>query len=224
LPQTSSPPAIEVQHISKQIKHQTILDNVTLTVPTGEMYGIRGHNGAGKSMLFRVICGLVKPDSGSVKVFGQTIGKEVEFPPDVGALIDSPGFLPNYSGFHNLKLLAMIRHQITDEEISATMRLVGLDPQAAKPVKTYSTGMRQRLAIAQAIMEKPRLLLLDEPTNGLDREGVQAIHHLLVQLKNQGITILLASHNKEELETLCQTIVWMDRGQLLHDEAAQTNF
>ncbi len=215
----SSPSAIEIKNLSKQIKQQTILDNVTLTVPMGEIYGIRGHNGAGKSMLFRVICGLVKPDTGSVKVFGQTIGKEVEFPPDVGALIDTPGFLPNYSGFHNLKLLAMIRNQVNDEEISSTLRRVGLDPKVSKPVKTYSTGMRQRLAIAQAMMEKPRLLLLDEPTNGLDREGVQAIHQLLVDLKAQGITILLASHNKEELETLCHTVVWMDRGRLMNDDA-----
>lgn len=208
------PMAIEVENVSKTIKGRQVLDRVSLQVPTGRIYGISGPNGSGKSMLLRVICGLVIPHEGTVRVFGKTIGKEQEFAPDTGILIETPGFLPGYSGIDNLRLLAMIRAQVSRQEIAEIIRKVGLDPTDRRPVRTYSTGMRQRLGLAQALMERPRLLLLDEPTNGLDRQGVQDIHRLLRELKGDGTTILLTSHSREEIEGLCDAEFRMERGHL----------
>lgn len=207
-------PAIEVKGASKWFRKHLILDQVDLVVPVGRIYGIRGPNGAGKSTLLRVICGLVLLNQGEVRVFGQRIGSEMEFPPATGALIERPGFLPHYSGRQNLQLLAMIRNQIGEGEIAAVLRQVGLDPEDRRPVRTYSTGMKQRLGIAQAIMENPRLLLLDEPTNGLDLDGIREVHHLLKDLKADGVTILLVSHSLEELASLCDDIFMMDKGRL----------
>lgn len=205
---------IEVDAVSKQIGDRPILDQVSLTVPQGQICGIQGHNGAGKSILFRIIAGLIHPSSGQVRVFGEGLGTQVEFPRDTGAMIDGPGFLPQYSGLKNLQLLAMIRNQISKDEIVETMRFVGLNPNDSKPVRTYSTGMRQRLGLAQAIMEKPKLLLLDEPTSAIDREGAQAIHHLLKELNAQGVTILLTSHSADELAALCDEVFVMEGGRL----------
>lgn len=205
---------IEVENVSKTIKGKMVLENVSLRVPAGHIYGISGPNGSGKSMLLRVICGLVIPDKGTVRVFGKTIGKEREFPSDTGALIETPGFLPAYSGMENLRLLAMIRGQVSRQEIAEVMRMAGLDPDDRRPVRTYSTGMRQRLGLAQALMERPRLLLLDEPTNGLDRQGVQDVHQLLRELRQDGTTILLTSHSREEILELCDAEFWMERGRL----------
>lgn len=206
--------AIAIEGVSKQIGDRLILDGINLNVPPGKIYGISGPNGSGKSMLLRVICGLVHPTRGRVWIFGREIGKDVEFPGETGVLIETPGFLPHYSGFRNLQLLAMIRNRISSEDIVNTMRLVGLDPYEPKPVRTYSTGMRQRLGIAQAIMENPRLLLLDEPTNGLDREGIKDVHRLLKELRADGVTILLTSHSREEIDELCDAEFVMGNGRL----------
>ncbi len=207
-------PVIVVERVSKRIGNRLVLEDVCLQISAGQSYGISGPNGSGKSMLLRVICGLVRPNSGQVHVFGEKVGTEVVFPKETGALIETPGFLPNYSGFMNLQLLAMIRNQITKDDIAATIRLVGLNPEDRRPVRTYSTGMRQRLGIAQALMEKPRLLILDEPSNGLDREGIRDIHRLLKELKSQGVTILLTSHSREEIRNLCNAAFFMDKGHL----------
>jgi len=206
--------AIAVEGVSKQIGDHLILDGVYLNVPPGKIFGISGPNGSGKSMLLRVICGLVRPTRGRVWAFGKEIGKEVEFPDETGVLIETPGFLPHYSGSRNLQLLAMIRNRISREDIADTIRFVGLDPKDPKPVRTYSTGMRQRLGIAQAIMENPRLLLLDEPTNGLDREGIKDVHRLLKELRADGVTILLTSHSREEIDELCDAEFVMENGRL----------
>lgn len=211
---TETNPTIQVAALSKQIGQHTILKDIDLVVPFGQIYGISGHNGAGKSMLLRVLCGLVRPSQGEVKVFGEHIGKEAEFPKNTGVLIERPGFLPQYSSMKNLELLAMIRGSITRDKIAQTIRLVGLEVEDSRPVRTYSTGMRQRLGIAQAIMEEPELLLLDEPTNALDREGVAEIHELLKTLKTKGVTILLTSHNQEEIHELCDAAFIMERGSL----------
>jgi ABC-2 type transport system ATP-binding protein len=206
--------AIAVEGVSKQIGDHLILDGVHLNVPPSKIFGISGPNGSGKSMLLRVICGLVRPTRGRVWVSGREIGKDVEFPGETGVLIETPGFLPHYSGSRNLQLLAMIRNRISREDIADTIRLVGLDPNEPKPVRTYSTGMRQRLGIAQAIMENPRLLLLDEPTNGLDREGIKDVHRLLKELRADGVTILLTSHSREEIDELCDAEFVMENGRL----------
>jgi ABC-2 type transport system ATP-binding protein len=192
-----------------------------LEVPVGQIYRLSGPNGAGKSIFLRVICGLVRPDEGGVSVFGEKIGKDVEFPRETGALIESPGLLPHYSGFENLRLLAMIHNQVAREDIAVTMRLVGLDPNDRRPVRTYSTGMCQRLGIAQALMEKPRLLLLDEPTTSLDRDGVRDVHRLLLDLRSTGVTILLTSHSQAELQALCDTTFVMERGRLTASSRCQ---
>ena len=210
---------VEVEKVSKIIKGRQVLKDVSLQVPEGQIYGISGPNGSGKSMLLRVICGLVIPQKGWLRVFGNLIGGDKEFPPETGALIEIPGFLPGYSGMDNLLFLAMIRNQITRDEIAEVIRMVGLDPEDRRPVRMYSTGMRQRLGLAQAIMEKPKLLILDEPTNGLDRQGVNDIHNLLMQFKSDGITILLTSHSAEELKNLCDQIYWMENGQLVMERS-----
>lgn len=207
--------AINVEGVCKQIGKHLILEDICLRVPVGQVCGISGYNGSGKSMLLRIICGLVLPSKGKVEVFGERIGQEAEFPKETGALIESPGFLADYSGFMNLQLLAMIRNQITRDDIRATIRQAGLNPDDPRPVRTYSTGMRQRLGIAQALMEKPKLLLLDEPTNGLDREGVQDVHRLVQDLRSSGVTILLTSHSQEEIQRLCEAAFFIDGGHLI---------
>jgi ABC-2 type transport system ATP-binding protein len=213
-PASKSEMVISLAGVSKQIRDHLILDDIHLDVPPGYISGISGRNGSGKSMLLRVICGLVHPTRGRVSVFGKEIGKEVEFPGETGVLIETPGFLPHYSGSRNLELLAMIRNCISKKDIAEMIRLVGLNPDDPKPVRTYSTGMRQRLGIAQAIMEKPRLLLLDEPTNGLDREGIKDVHRLLKELKADGVTILLTSHSRDEIDELCDAEYEIDLGRL----------
>ncbi len=205
---------IAVQDVTKRIGKRTILDRISLSVPVAQIYGISGPNGAGKSVLLRVISGLVRASEGEVIVFGERIGQDTEFPRLTGILIDRPGFLSNYSGLKNLELLASIRNQITRDEIISVLDIVGLSPEDTRVTRTYSTGMLQRLGIAQAIMEKPKLLLLDEPTNSLDRQGVSDIHAILKRLRLEGVTILLTSHSTEELESLCDVVYWIERGRL----------
>lgn len=214
---THSNPVILVENVSKLIGRRVILDKVSLAVPLAQIYGISGPNGAGKSMLLRVISGLVHPSEGKVIIFDKEIGKDVEFSDETGAVIERPGFLSNYSALHNLELLASIRNRITKDEIVASLRLVGLNPDDKRPVHTYSTGMLQRLGLAQALMEKPKLLLLDEPTSSLDRQGIEDIHFLLKNLRTKGITILLTSHSNDELKNLCDKVYWIERGSLKLD-------
>lgn len=205
---------VSIRKLSKRIKHHWVLREVDLEVEEGKIYGIIGRNGSGKSMLFKTIAGLILPSEGSVKVWGEEIGQKGIFPQKLGALIESPGFLPQYSGFRNLNILASIKNEISHEEIEKAITAVGLDYKDKRPVKKYSLGMKQRLGIAQAIMEKPLLLILDEPMNGLDREGVSLIRNLLNSLREQGVTILLASHNQQDIEMLCDHVYEMDQGRL----------
>lgn len=212
-------PVVVVENVSKRIGKRIVLDHVSLVIPPGQIYGISGPNGAGKSMLLRVIAGLVYPTEGRVFVFGKELGRDIEFPEQTGAVIEKPGFLTHYSGLRNLELLASIRNQITRDEIVAAMKQVGLNPEDRRPVRTYSTGMLQRLGLAQALMEKPKLLLLDEPTSSLDRQGIADFHVLLKQLRSSGVTVLLTSHSAEELKNLCDAVFWMERGQLEKETA-----
>lgn len=206
--------AIRIEDISKTIKGQVVLDRISFEVPKGRIYGFIGRNGSGKTMLFRAICGLIKPTSGRIVVFGDEIGVDRSFPEDIGAIIEKPGFLPHLSGMENLKLLAMIRNKVTKDRIAETIRLVGLDPDSKKKVGAYSLGMKQRLGLAQAIMEDPRLLVLDEPTNGLDSNGVDDVRNLLRQLAQKGVTILIASHNREDIDQLCDEVYRMEKGSI----------
>lgn len=205
---------IEVQNAVKRFRDQVVLKNVSISFEKGQIHGIVGRNGSGKTVLFKCICGLMHPEEGVILVNGKRVGRDVDMPEDIGAIIEAPGFLPNYSGYKNLRFLANIRRKIGKEEILNVLKTVGLDPESRKHVGKYSLGMRQRLGIAQAIMEDPEILILDEPMNGLDNTGVQDIRALLLKLKEQGKTILLASHNHEDIAALCDTVHEMDGGIL----------
>lgn len=205
---------IEVQNVVKRFRDQVVLKNVSISFEKGQIHGIVGRNGSGKTVLFKCICGLMHPEEGVILVNGKRVGRDVDMPEDIGAIIEAPGFLPNYSGYKNLRFLANIRRKIGKEEILNVLKTVGLDPESRKHVGKYSLGMRQRLGIAQAIMEDPEILILDEPMNGLDNAGVQDIRALLLKLKEQGKTILLASHNHEDIAALCDTVHEMDGGIL----------
>ena len=206
---------IEVQNVVKRFRDQVVLKNVSISFEKGQIHGIVGRNGSGKTVLFKCICGLMHPEEGVILVNGKRVGRDVDMPEDIGASIEAPGFQPNYSGYNNLRFLANIRRKIGKEEILNVLKTVGLDPESRKHVGKYSLGMRQRLGIAQAIMEDPEILILDEPMNGLDNAGVQDIRALLLELKAQGKTILLASHNHEDIAALCDTVHEMDGGVLL---------
>lgn len=205
---------IEVQNAVKRFRDQVVLKNVSISFEKGKIHGIVGRNGSGKTVLFKCICGLMHPEEGVILVNGKRVGRDVDMPENIGAIIEAPGFLPNYSGYKNLRFLANIRRKIGKEEILNVLKTVGLDPESRKHVGKYSLGMRQRLGIAQAIMEDPEILILDEPMNGLDNAGVQDIRALLLELKAQGKTILLASHNHEDIAALCDTVHEMDGGVL----------
>ena len=191
-----------------------ILKDISVSFERGKIHGLIGRNGSGKTMLMKCICGFVKPNSGEITVDGKQVGKDCDFPQSMGVIIETPGFIPYYSGYKNLKLLAELRGKIGGGEIKNTMHRVGLDPELKRPVRKYSLGMRQRLGLAQAIMENPDLLILDEPMNGLDKEGVADMRQYLLELKSQGKTILIASHSAEDIDALCDTVYEMDKGKL----------
>ena len=205
---------ITVKDVSLKIKKDMILKDINAEFTDGKIHGIIGRNGSGKTMLMKCICGFIKPTEGEITVSGKRIGTDCDFPESIGVIIETPEFIPHYSGFKNLKLLADIRHKITDDDIRRSMELVGLDPKLKKSVKKYSLGMRQRLGLAQAVMENPDLLILDEPMNGLDKDGVKDMRDYLLKLKEQGKTMLIASHSAEDIEILCDTVCEMDKGVL----------
>lgn len=204
--------AIRVEGVYKRFGTDTVLKDVSRSFERGRIHGIVGNNGSGKTVLMKCICGFLIPTEGEVIVNGKQVGKDVDFPHDMGLIIETPGFLPNVTGLKNLEILASLNKKIGLEEIAAAIRRVGLDPLMKKPVGKYSLGMRQRLGIAQAIMEDPSLLILDEPLNGLDKHGVREMRDLIKGLKKQGKTILLASHNQGDIDELCDTVCEMDAG------------
>ena len=206
---------IEVKNVSVTIGKNRILQDISVTFEKGKIHGLIGRNGSGKTVLMKCICGFMKPTSGAVFVEGKQIGKDVDFVPDAGVIIETPGFVPFYSGIRNLQILAALNHKIGNEEIREAMQTVGLDPGLKRHGKKYSLGMRQRLGIAQAIMENPKLLILDEPFNGLDKEGVEQMRNYFLKLKEQGVTILLTSHTNEDIRLLCDTVMEMEKGRKL---------
>lgn len=205
---------IEVKGLSKSFGKNKVLDDVNIGFSAQQIHGIIGRNGSGKTMLFKCILGMMPFSDGEITVNGKRIGKDIDVPENVGMIIESPGFLAGYNGYANLRLLSRIKNVIGRDEITRAIQTVGLDPASRKRVGKYSMGMRQRLCIAQAIMENPSLLILDEPMNGLDNRGVSEIRELLLNLKNQGKTILIASHNPEDIRQLCDTVCEMDCGKL----------
>lgn len=205
---------IEVLNVSKSFGEEKVLKNVSHTFEKGKIHGIVGNNGSGKTVLMKCICGFLRPDSGRILVNHEEVGKHRDFPDNIGIIIETPGFLPHLSGFQNLKILASLRKIANDHIIRDTIQLVGLDPDMKKPVGKYSLGMRQRLGLAQALMEDPGLLILDEPLNGLDKNSVLHIRSLIKDLRTQGKTVILASHNQMDIDELCDTVCEMDGGVL----------
>lgn len=206
---------IEIKDVSLIIDKREILKRINLVLEKNQIYGLVGKNGSGKTMLMKCICGFVRQTAGEIRVDGKRIGTDIDFPEHMGIIIESPGFIPYYTGFQNLRFLAGINHRIQDADIRDALLQCGLDPDLKLAVRKYSLGMRQRLGIAQAIMERPRLLILDEPTNGLDHQGVEEIRKLVLHLRETGTTILMASHNAEDIQILCNSVWEMANGELI---------
>lgn len=205
---------IEIQGVRKEFKQVCVLKDINLSFEQGKLHALIGRNGSGKSMLLKCISGLIIPTSGKVFVSGEEVGKKRDFPQNIGLTIDISGFLPYYSGLRNLQILASIRKTISKDRIHECLAIVGLEEAATKKVSIYSTGMKQRLSLAQAIMENPDILLLDEPMNGLDQEGIREMRTLFQRFSHEGKTVIMATHNKEDIDNLCDTVVEMERGEV----------
>lgn len=205
---------IEVCGVNKYFGEEHVLKDVSHTFEKGKIHGIVGNNGSGKTVLMKCICGFLKPDSGVIYVNHKQVGKETDFPEDIGIIIETPGFLPHLSGTQNLKILASLQKKANVLTIRTVLEQVGMDPDMKKPVGKYSLGMRQRLGFAQALMEDPSLLILDEPLNGLDKHGVVHIRNVIKGLRAEGKTVILASHNQVDIDELCDTVCEMDAGVL----------
>lgn len=197
---------LEIKGLTKKFKKRTVLRDINLSLEFGNIYGFIGANGSGKSVFFKTICGFLKPDKGTITINGKTIGKEIDFLPSLGVVIEKPGFIENYNQFDNLKYLAQINNIIDDKKIIEVLHRVGLDINNKEKVKTFSLGMRQRLAIAQAIMEDQKIIILDEPFNGLDKNGCNQIKNLLMELKSPDRLILLTSHIEGDIDSLSDHI------------------
>lgn len=205
---------IKIKNMSKVIKGVTVLENISMELESGYIYGLQGKNGSGKTMLMRAICGLIYPSAGEIEIDGEVIGKHCSFPKSIGALIENPSFLSNYTAFENLRLLASIRNLISEQDIKNAIRSVGLDEKDKRKYRKFSLGMKQRLGIACAIMEHPSIIVLDEPFNALDDSGVEMIRNLIIRLKKEGALIILASHEREELERLSDRIFVIAEGKV----------
>lgn len=205
---------VVVDRVTKRFGEEMVLKETTMTMKRGKVYGIVGNNGSGKTVLMKCICGFLPVTSGSICVGQKYIGRDTDFPESLGLIIETPGFLTEYTGRKNLEILADLKRKVSGKGIRECLQKVGLDPDLKKPVSKYSLGMRQRLGIAQAIMENPEFLILDEPFNGLDKKGTADIRAILLELKKQGKTILLASHNSMDIDILCNEVYEMDAGVL----------
>lgn len=206
---------IVIENLSKSYDENTIFSDVNMIFEPGKIYGLIGRNGSGKTLLLKCICGFVTPDTGVIKIDNKLMKKDCEFLPNAGFLIEQPGFLNDLSGYSNLKYIASIQNIVGKREICDTLCIVGLDPKSKKKVGNYSLGMKQRLGIAQAIMEDPNIIILDEPMNGLDDSGVKMIRNILLKLKQEGKLIIVASHYKEDIDLLCDEVLCCSNGRIL---------
>lgn len=205
---------LEIRNVSKSISGKSILEHIDLKMDRGRIYGLRGKNGSGKTMLMRTVCGLIIPNEGEIIIGGETLHKDISFPRSIGALIENPGFIAEYSGFKNLSSLASIKKAISDEEIRLLMQRLELAPNDKKKFKKYSLGMKQKIGIIAAIMENPDLIILDEPINALDEKSVQAVKALLLEHKARGALIVISCHDKEELEFLADEVFCLEDGKV----------
>lgn len=208
---------VELEHLVKKIKGVTVLDDINYTFQGGCIYGLSGKNGCGKTMLMRSIAGLIYPTKGRIAINGKALGKDISFPPSLGLLIENPAFLGDCTGFENLKLLSRLQGGIADEELRETLQLVGLAPDDKRRYYKYSLGMRQRLGIAAAIMGKPDIILLDEPINAIDAQGVGEIRDTIRGLIDESRVIIIACHDKEEMEYMADRIIYMSEGRIVEE-------
>ena len=206
---------IKISHVSKTIKNNPIIKDISMELQSGAVYGFKGINGSGKTMLMRLISGLIRPSQGEISMNGKILGKDISFPNSIGVFLENPAFLDAYSGFNNLKLLASIKSVASDEDIRNTLLRVGLDPNSDKKYKKYSLGMKQRLGIAAAIMEKPEIVILDEPTNSLDEDGVDLVKHIVRNEKERGALVVVSCHDEEILKGMSDEVFLLEQGRLI---------
>lgn len=206
---------IEIKNYTKTIKDSTVLDNINITFESGRIYGLKGKNGSGKTMLMRAVCGLIKPTSGQVVIENEVLGKDISFPRSIGVLIENPSFLASETGFSNLRMLADLGEGVSDKDIEDTLLELGLNPKEKKSYKKYSLGMKQKLGIAAAVMEHPDIIILDEPINALDQDSVEAVKNMIIRERDRGAVIILACHDTEELEYLADEIICIQDGKII---------
>lgn len=209
---------LEIRNISKTIKGNQVLRDISVTMECGKIYGFRGQNGSGKTMLMRCICGLVIPDSGDIFVNGEQLGKSISFPESLGALIENPGFIEHYSAMNNMRAIASIKGIVSESEMRETLEEVGLNPDEKKAVKKYSLGMRQKLGISVALMENPKLIILDEPFNALDEKSVENVKSILKKKAAEGALIIVSCHDREILDQIADCIYYMEEGKIIRNE------
>lgn len=212
---------ISISNVTKKFGETEVLSNISMELKAGKIHGLVGRNGCGKTMLMKCICGFVKPTEGMIAIDGKILGKEMDVPENMGIIIETPGFIPNYSGYKNLSLLAAVRGRVTKNQIIEFMEMVGLDAKSKKHVSKYSLGMRQKLGIVQAIMEKPDILIMDEPMNGLDKKSVELVRKVLKKTADEGAVVLIASHNSEDIDTLCDSVYYMDDGKIISQKTLE---
>ena len=205
---------IELKSVSKIIRKIEVIKDVSLSMESGKVYGLKGVNGSGKTMLMRLISGLIRPTSGTIRIDGKVLGKDISFPSDIGILIENPAFLDNYTGMENLELLAEIHKKVSDHRITEVLSQVGLDPQDKRKYKQYSLGMKQRLGIAGAVLEHPQVLLIDEPTNALDTTGVEMVKKIIREERNRGALIVLACHDFAILNEVSDKLFFVEEGEV----------
>ena len=206
---------IKISHVSKTIKNNPVIKDISMELQSGAVYGFKGINGSGKTMLMRLISGLIRPSQGEISMNGKILGKDISFPNSIGVFLENPAFLDAYSGFNNLKLLASIKSVASDDDIRNTLLRVGLDPDSNKKYKKYSLGMKQRLGIAAAIMEKPEIVILDEPTNSLDEDGVDLVKHIVRNEKERGALVIVSCHDEEILKGMSDEVFLLEQGRLI---------
>ena len=206
---------IKISHVSKIIKNNPVIKDISMELQSGAVYGFKGINGSGKTMLMRLISGLIRPSQGEISMNGKILGKDISFPNSIGVFLENPAFLDAYSGFNNLKLLASIKSVASDDDIRNTLLRVGLDPDSNKKYKKYSLGMKQRLGIAAAIMEKPEIVILDEPTNSLDEDGVDLVKHIVRNEKERGALVFVSCHDEEILKGMSDEVFLLEQGRLI---------
>lgn len=206
---------IKISHVSKIIKNNPVIKDISMELQSGAVYGFKGINGSGKTMLMRLISGLIRPSQGEISMNGKILGKDISFPNSIGVFLENPAFLDAYSGFNNLKLLASIKSVASDDDIRNTLLRVGLDPDSNKKYKKYSLGMKQRLGIAAAIMEKPEIVILDELTNSLDEDGVDLVKHIVRNEKERGALVIVSCHDEEILKGMSDEVFLLEQGRLI---------